>query len=431
MPTSTLVFDNGAHTIKAGFSILGTEPDVKDCQIIPNCIARSQRDKITYIAADLDSCADFGELQVRRPVERGYIANWETEKAIWDRTILDKRSPLHCDPHDYNLFLTEAPNAPGALQKNADEMVFEEYEFASLYRTVVPTFNAYAPSPFATTPLDYGVPPECLLVVDIGHSHTTVTPLYQGRPLHPACRRLEIGGRLLTNHLKELLSRTMDMQREEWITQEIKEDTCFVAADSTAFGDMLERAWKGGQKDPRHVDNSLIVDYVLPDYDQLKRGYTRSHDASKGARMRRLGMEGGNEMVLPVGNERFTAPEVLFTPSDIGMQQEGLAGTIMQSIHALPKGLWQPMLASILVVGGTAKLSGLMERLEGDLRKRLDESYLVRVKVAENPIKNAWLGGARLAQNEELLKSVVVTRAEYLEHGELWTRRRFAGMIHR
>ena len=57
-----------------------------------------------------------------------------------------------------------------------------------------------------------------------------------------------------------------------------------VAADSTAFGDMLERAWKGGQKDPRHVDNSLIVDYVLPDYDQLKRGYTRSHDASKGAR---------------------------------------------------------------------------------------------------------------------------------------------------
>jgi actin-related protein 6 len=429
--TKTLVLDNGSHTIKAGFSIPETEPDLKDCHVIPNCIARSQRDKRTYIATELDDCVDFGELQIRRPVERGYVVNWEGEKAIWDRTILDSQSPVYCNPSECNLLLTEAPNAPSAVQRNSDEMVFEEYEFASLYRTTAPILSAYTPSPFApvssSTP---GDPQESLLVVDIGHSHTTVTPLYQGRPLHAACRRLDIGGRLLTNLLKERLSRTMDMQREEWIVQEIKEDTCYVASDLNDFSNRLERAWKGGQKDPREVDTTVLVDYVLPDYEQLKRGYAKPFDANKTARMR-LGIGGAADPAITVGNERFTVPELLFAPSDIGMRQDGIPGVILQSLEALPKGLWQPFLASILVVGGTSKMPGLVERLERELRSKIDGSCVVRVVQAEDPVKNIWLGGAHLSQNSDLLRSLSVTREEYFEHGELWTRRKFAGKVNR
>ncbi|CAK3818677.1 Actin-related 6 [Lecanosticta acicola] len=433
LQSKTLIFDNGAHTIKAGFSTPNPSPD--DCQTIANCIARSQRDKVTYIGQDLDTCGDFGELQIRRPVEKGYIVNWEGEKAVWERTLHDKRSSLQCDPHETNLILTEASNAPRALQRNADEMVFEEFEFGCLWRVGASCLNAWAPSPFTKNSNDgcevKTTPLECLLVVDAGHSHTMITPLYQGRPLHPACRRLEIGGKTLTNYLKDMLNRQYDMHREEWICQEIKEDACYVAPDSTTFASNLEKVWKGGQKDPREIDSSIVVDYVLPDYEQLKRGFARPHDPSKGAKLRRLGIGGQSEMVLPVGNERFTVPELLFTPSDVGMQQDGIAGTIMQSLHALPKGLWQPFLANVVVVGGTSKFPGFVERLEADLRSRIDEDYLVRVAKAADPLKNVWLGGARLAQNEDLLKSLVVTRAEYLEHGDLWTRRKFAGRLGR
>jgi actin-related protein 6 len=357
------------------------------------------------------------------------MVNWEGEKAVWDRTIHDTRSPFHCDPHDTNFILTEAPNAPSALQKNADEIVFEEYEFHSLYRTISPALNAYGPSPFpssATPPA--GSPLECLLVIDTGHSHTTVTPLYHGWPLHPACRRLDIGGKTLTNHLKDVLSRTMDMQRETWIAQEIKEDVTYVVTDGPSeFADRLERVWKGGRKDPRDVDAGLVVDYVLPDYELLQRGYARPHDPSRGARMRRLGIGGQSEMVLPVGNERFAVPEILFTPSDIGMQQEGVAGTVLQALAAVPKGLWQVFLANAVVVGGTSRIPGFVDRLERELRMRVDDGLVVRVARAEDPVKNAWLGGARLAQDEDVLKNFMVTRAEYLEHGEVWTRRKFAG----
>ena len=96
----TLVLDNGAHTIKAGFSSTATEPrgepdPEKDCHIIANCVARSQRDKRTYVGPELlDECWDFGELAFRRPVERGFVTNWEGEKAIWERSFIDPRAKL-------------------------------------------------------------------------------------------------------------------------------------------------------------------------------------------------------------------------------------------------------------------------------------------------------------------------------------------------
>lgn len=84
-PARTLVLDNGAYTIKAGLvSAAPANPSYDDCVVIPNCVARSTRDKRTYIASELAQCKDFGELAFRRPVEKGFIVNWEAEKAIWE-----------------------------------------------------------------------------------------------------------------------------------------------------------------------------------------------------------------------------------------------------------------------------------------------------------------------------------------------------------
>ncbi|KAK0264578.1 Actin- protein 6 [Friedmanniomyces endolithicus] len=436
LASRTLILDNGAHTIKAGFSshLSSTPVSTTSCHVIPNCIARSTRDRRTYIGPELTTCADFGDLAYRRPVEKGYVVNWEGEKAIWERTFLanaakNDGSVLGCDPAETNLILSEAPNAPVSLQRNADEMVFEEFGFGAYYRTIAPALNAYAPSPFPSTSTSpAGIPLECMLLVDAGHSHTTVTPLYHGRPLHPAIRRLEIGGKTLTNRLKELISRTFDVHREDHLVEEIKEDVCYV---SPTFTRDLERTWKGGRYDGREVDSSVVVDYVLPDYEHIKRGFYRPHDTDvMNLRNRALGIgteTGRREHVVTLGNERFTVPELLFTPSDIGMRQAGLCGTVLQSLDALPEGLRQAYLANIVVVGGTSLLPGFVARLEGELRASVDEGTVIRVARAESPVKNVWMGGVRLATDEAALRAVVVTRQEWAENGEGWVRRRFAG----
>jgi hypothetical protein len=87
-PNKTLVLDNGAYSIKAGLISSASAPTYDDCRVIPNCIARSTRDKRTYVGAELDSCKDFGELAFRRPVEKGFIVNWEAEKAIWEHEFM-------------------------------------------------------------------------------------------------------------------------------------------------------------------------------------------------------------------------------------------------------------------------------------------------------------------------------------------------------
>ena len=101
IPDNTLVLDNGTHSMKAGFvnSSSTTAPDtVTDCHIIPNCIARgtdaSRQPKI-YVADQLDRCKDFAEMTFRRPVEKGYVVNWEGELDIWKQVFFDRDSKLH------------------------------------------------------------------------------------------------------------------------------------------------------------------------------------------------------------------------------------------------------------------------------------------------------------------------------------------------
>ena len=91
LSSRTLVVDNGAYTIKAGFA--GQSPQPEDCHLIPNCVARDRSKKV-WIGSQLDHCTDFGEVVFRRPVEKGYLVNWEAEKAVWDNSFFDQGAKL-------------------------------------------------------------------------------------------------------------------------------------------------------------------------------------------------------------------------------------------------------------------------------------------------------------------------------------------------
>ncbi|KAK3171984.1 hypothetical protein OEA41_004068 [Lepraria neglecta] len=438
LPDQTLIIDNGAYTMKAGFAV--PSPSSEDCHTIPNCIARD-RGRRVWIGAQLEKCNDFGEITFRRPVEKGFLVNWEAEKTIWDNTFIDKAAKLACDPGATNLVLTEAPNTPAALQKNCDEIIFEEYEFASYSRCLSPSLNAYNDIqslygvPHRGPSVD-ALPAECLLVIDSGFSHSTVTPLFNGRPIHQAIRRLDIGGKFLTNYLKELVSiRHYNMLDETHLMNEVKESICYVSED---FKRDLERTWKGtsaSRKKSLEGERDIVVDYVLPDYNAHKQGFMRPHDPSLIAKMRKMGSLSGSgdavEDYMTLANERFTVPELLFSPGDLGMKQEGLPGTVLQSLSGLPPSLWPSMLANILVVGGNSKIEGFMTRLETEIRQLAPAECVVRIARASDPIKSPWLGGAHLAANRTALKAVQITRQEYQEHGSGWLGKVFSGSVPR
>lgn len=141
-PQTTLVLDNGAYTLKAG--LVARASDAAAPVVIPNCIARDRARNI-YVGADVERCRDYGEMQFRRPVEKGFIVNWEAQKEIWDHHLF--RGPLQCDPAETRLVLAEPPNGLPALQANCDQVVFEEYGFVSYYRGL----GTQPPAPRAQT----------------------------------------------------------------------------------------------------------------------------------------------------------------------------------------------------------------------------------------------------------------------------------------
>lgn len=98
----TFVLDNGGYTIKAGFASLDTETG-NDCRIIPNCIARTRKGKI-FVADQLDGVGpeDTAEIIFRRPVDKGYIVNWDGEFDIWKQAFFSKNAVL---PVSYCRFL--------------------------------------------------------------------------------------------------------------------------------------------------------------------------------------------------------------------------------------------------------------------------------------------------------------------------------------
>lgn len=421
----TLVVDNGSHTIKAGFAT--SEPDAaSDCKTIPNCVARSSEggkagQKI-YIADQLEQCKDMAEMGFRRPLEKGFIVNWDLELDIWKQGFFRDGAQLQCDPHETNLLLTEASNCPLALQTNTDQVIFEELEFASAYRCSGPSLNIWNDIPALTGDRpSYTQPAECAVIIDCGYSDTTVTPVIYGRPVQPAIRRLEIGGKTMTNLLKELSSvRHWNLMDESFLVSQIKEDTCYVSQD---FKKDLQKAWdmRGPKQKLNALQQGVVLEYILPDYRSTYRGHVRTDFTAPSAST--------DEASLPLGNERFAVPELLFNPSDVGSSQAGMAEVVVQSLSCIPTALWPGLLANIVVVGGNAKLPGFVQRLQTDLRALTPGDCLLRVRAPEDPLTYTWLGGARLASDPGRMQKIAVIRQDYFEHGANWTQRRFAAGI--
>ncbi len=142
LPSSTLIIDNGGYSIKAGFAPSWPSLDtdtLKRSHTIPNSLART-RDRRTYVASQQDNISQWSEATFRRPVERGQLVNWEAEKEIWDHSFFDEMT-AHKDvfvkePENTTLVLTEAPNTMQALQRNADEIIMEEWGFGGYARVV-------------------------------------------------------------------------------------------------------------------------------------------------------------------------------------------------------------------------------------------------------------------------------------------------------
>lgn len=175
------------------------------------------------------------------------------------------------------------------------------------------------------------------VVVDSGDGVTHIVPVYESTVLNHLTRRLDVAGRDVTRNLIALLlrrgyalNRTADFET----VRQIKEKLCYVSYDLELDQRLSE-------------DTTVLVEsYTLPD-----------------------------GRVIRVGSERFEAPECLFQPHLVDVEQPGIAEFLFNTIQAADVDVRSSLYKAIVLSGGSSMYPGLPSRLE----KELKQLWLTRV----------------------------------------------------
>ncbi|CAG9807802.1 unnamed protein product [Chironomus riparius] len=380
--------DNGACNIKIG-NITDEKP-----LVIPNCIMKAKSEKRRpFIGNQIDECRDISGIFYILGFTKGYITNWEVQKNIYDY-IFSTEFPVNFS--DTKLIITEPLFNFPIIQEAMIEIFFEEYDCISLTKTTAPDLCQYQ----YTNTQDPDEPPLCCVVIDVGYSFSHIVPFVKGKKVLSAIRRIDIGGKLLTNHLKEVISyRFLNVMDESFVINQMKEDSCFVSQDFNADMAMAKK---------KYPENKTIREYVLPDCTTIRRGYLQTPGTAK---------KGDDYQVIRLNNERFTVPELLFHPSDLGINQMGIAEATVDAINACPEETRPHLYANIIVMGGSSKFPGIRNRLQKDIRSMAPEIFTVSVSIPDDdPLTYAWYGSQFLANDPEF-DNLSISRQDYEENG--------------
>ena len=226
------------------------------------------------------------------------------------------------------------------------------------------------------------------IIIDIGFSYAHVVPFFDHHPIKGAIKRIDLGGKALTNYMKELVSfRSMNMMKETNLMEHIREKLCFVSED-------VERDLKIAAS---KRDSPFKVEWFLPDGVTSKWGHIRDPAQPRGPK----------DPILVVNNERFMVPELLFNPGDIGMNEAGLAEATWEAVRGCHPNIQGLICANVSVIGGLAACEGLLERLKTELRPLVPDDYDLNIDLPQDPDTLAWRGGALIGAKRELFSQLL------------------------
>jgi actin-related protein 6 len=134
-----------------------------------------------------------------------------------DRSYQAVRITPQVSTSDAGLVMTEPLLNLPSIQRTTLEVAFEQFTFQSFYSAPGPEFAVHKWA--ADNPDDPVAQSLSGVVLDAGYSFTHAVPIFDGRVRRSAVKRIRLGGKLLTNLLKEWVRRCRVRMHNECMRQ--------------------------------------------------------------------------------------------------------------------------------------------------------------------------------------------------------------------
>ena len=315
-------------------------------------------------------------LDLSHPVTEGIITDEEDLFKLWDYTLTQKMGIE--DPSERRIIVTEAPLNPLSNKIKIFEILFEKIGVGAI------NIEPQAKCSLFAEGIDTGI------VLDSGDGVTHCIPVSDGAILKHSIERMDIAGRHVTEYLVRLLQKkgyAFNSSADFDFVRELKEKYCFVSNDIESDR-KLER------------ETSYYNSYhLLPDETRIR-----------------------------ISDEKFEAPEILFNPSLIGKEYDGIPYMMMKSINKCPIDCRKGLYSGIVLSGATTLFPGFASRIENEIKKLYKETALklakekkikININVIDSPKRkySVFIGASIIANhyNSEGNDDYWITRDEWLE----------------
>jgi len=360
-----LVLDIGSGRLKAGFS--GDEKPKLDFESV---VGRPRHSfamvgaghKSAYVG---DESQEYrGMMTMKYPVERGIVKNWED----WEQLLHYTYRDLHVAPEDHAALFTVPLYNPLANEEKIAETMFEVFNVPAVAGALTPALDHYASGRCSG------------LVVSIGEGLTQILPIYESSLIEHAMKRVDTGGRDLTQYLARMLTEKSASQINppSSVYEDIsamKQRCCYVAQDfETEMNDFSDSTL-------RHMTYTFVD------------GKTHTLSA-----------------------ERIRVSEAIFKPALLGLEQLGLHHLVYESLLRCPLDIRKDLACNIILAGGSTLLPGLGSRLQAELTSLLPQSLRVQVLSSPNRAQYSWIGGS-IVSSLSTFQYLWFSKAEYEEKG--------------